>query len=382
MPEDNDNQQPPFASELPPNLQNLANSLHSLQLKTTRRQSMYPSSKPPQEDSERSSDGSDKDKRSIQISAKETVYEGDTSVVIEQEVVIKEEVEDSTQIDTTTTKPAAVTLAVPKIVDTNRPVTPSDFSQGGPQTPAARSQPVINTPGVPPSSTTAQQQQIHRPGIFDNKEDEQEEEFRKELEKVRQANIALSVVLSSVKISQTNLDTVLGAVQNADKLLDMWVSILSQTQHTQALLSDSTYWNGLNDDLQRKAAEEERRTLMQERARRAREEEERERRRKEEEELRRQEEEERNRAEHEKRLKMQEEQQKRRLGGKVGTSRYRPIASSRPTASTRQRPAGSGATKRPTQKVSSNSASSVTATPASHKTSAIPTRTPRPHYPK
>lgn len=53
------------------------------------------------------------------------------------------------------------------------------------------------------------------------------------------------------------------ATQNADKLLSNWVSILSQTHHTQNLLFDNENWSGLTDDIQQQeheaALEEERR---------------------------------------------------------------------------------------------------------------------------
>ncbi|VVT51761.1 uncharacterized protein SAPINGB_P003204 [Magnusiomyces paraingens] len=149
----------------------------------------------------------------------------------------------------------------PKLVTTtprqpiHDPLTPGHIAS------SALKNPIISTPGVsapplhPHSAVTASATTARRVPSDDPRTQTRDASLRRELEQVRQANLALSVVLSAVRISQTNLDGVLTAAHNADRLLDSWVAVLSQSQHTYSLLSDAGYWTGVHDDLAREEAQ-------------------------------------------------------------------------------------------------------------------------------
>lgn len=77
--------------------------------------------------------------------------------------------------------------------------------------------------------------------------EERQQTLEAELEQVRQVNDVMDGVNEAIEKSESDLDVVLNTVQNTDKLLDMWVKILSQTEHTQKLLSDPN-WQGLTRD--------------------------------------------------------------------------------------------------------------------------------------
>ncbi|CAN6672180.1 hypothetical protein TRVA0_045S01244 [Trichomonascus vanleenenianus] len=69
-----------------------------------------------------------------------------------------------------------------------------------------------------------------------------------ELEQVRQVNDVMEGVIESIETAELNLGTVLQTAKNADKLLDMWIKIMSQTEHTQKLLFTPQWQGSTKDD--------------------------------------------------------------------------------------------------------------------------------------
>ncbi|KAA8916553.1 hypothetical protein TRICI_001307 [Trichomonascus ciferrii] len=87
----------------------------------------------------------------------------------------------------------------------------------------------------------------NNPSDQDITPEERQQTLEAELEQVRQTNDVMDGVNEAIEKAENDLDVVLNTVQNTDKLLDMWVKILSQTEHTQKLLFDSN-WQGLTRD--------------------------------------------------------------------------------------------------------------------------------------
>ncbi|KAI5788426.1 DASH complex subunit Duo1-domain-containing protein [Geopyxis carbonaria] len=75
-----------------------------------------------------------------------------------------------------------------------------------------------------------------------------EESLRAERDGVHQINTVIEGVVSSLQKARQNMEVVSTTVNNANKLLDIWVRILSQTEHTQRLLL-SEQWQGLTADM-------------------------------------------------------------------------------------------------------------------------------------
>ncbi|KAF5112800.1 hypothetical protein DV454_003988 [Geotrichum candidum] len=116
-------------------------------------------------------------------------------------------------------------------------------------------------------------------------DDEHQARLEQELEQIRQVNDVTEGVIESLKVTELNLDVrnVLMGAQNADKLLDKWVRILSQTEHTQRLLFNKGWHGATRDDemqqeRERQLEAERRRAQERERERQTREAEERRRR--------------------------------------------------------------------------------------------------------
>jgi hypothetical protein len=80
-----------------------------------------------------------------------------------------------------------------------------------------------------------------------------EDALKKELEGVRQLNQVMEGVIGAMTKAKDNMDVTssmscliqaVGAtVENADRLLDIWIKVLSQSEHTQRLLLDGK-WQG------------------------------------------------------------------------------------------------------------------------------------------
>ncbi|KAG0632618.1 DASH complex subunit Duo1-domain-containing protein [Tuber brumale] len=79
-------------------------------------------------------------------------------------------------------------------------------------------------------------------------QDEREEALRAELAGVQQINSIIEGVVSSLEKAKENMETVSTTVASANTLLDLWIRILSQTEHTQRLLL-SGHWEGATQDL-------------------------------------------------------------------------------------------------------------------------------------
>lgn len=87
----------------------------------------------------------------------------------------------------------------------------------------------------------------NNPSDQDITPEERQQTLEAELEQVRQTNDVMEGMNEAIEKAENDLDVVLNTVQTTDKLLDMWVKILSQTEHTQKLLFDSN-WQGLTRD--------------------------------------------------------------------------------------------------------------------------------------
>ena len=88
----------------------------------------------------------------------------------------------------------------------------------------------------------------------DSDQDERGDALRKELEGVRNLNRVIEGVIAAMTKAKDNLDVVVlfryiltktvgTTVENADRLLDIWIKILSQAEHTQRLVLDGK-WQG------------------------------------------------------------------------------------------------------------------------------------------
>lgn len=115
-----------------------------------------------------------------------------------------------------------------------------------PRTPAAR------TPSRTPTSHTPQQPP---PGTapFDA-EEAREAALQRELAGVRQVNQVMENILQTLERSRGDMKTVSSTVTNASTLLNTWTRLLSQTEHNQRLLLD-TSWGGATQDLAEAEAE-------------------------------------------------------------------------------------------------------------------------------
>ncbi|KAL0633843.1 hypothetical protein Q9L58_007214 [Maublancomyces gigas] len=85
-----------------------------------------------------------------------------------------------------------------------------------------------------------------KPSIVDT--DSREGALRAELVGVRQVNTVIEGVVASLEKAKENMETVSSTVASANTLLDLWIRILSQTEHTQRLLL-SGHWQGATQDL-------------------------------------------------------------------------------------------------------------------------------------
>ncbi|KAI5805531.1 DASH complex subunit Duo1 [Peziza echinospora] len=102
--------------------------------------------------------------------------------------------------------------------------------------------------GAPPPGRTftsrGQQQQQRAPPDQDSRD----AVLRAELAGVRQINKVIEGVIGSLDKAKANMETVASTVNNADKLLNLWIRILSQTEHTQRLILNG-HWEGASKDI-------------------------------------------------------------------------------------------------------------------------------------
>ncbi|KAL2868308.1 DASH complex subunit DUO1 [Aspergillus lucknowensis] len=103
--------------------------------------------------------------------------------------------------------------------------------------------------------------------------DQREAALRNELQSVRDINLVIESLLSSLDRAKGNMETVSQTVNSASTLLDTWTRILSQTEHNQRLILDPN-WQGASQDaadleneelLRQQAAERRERELQQQR---------------------------------------------------------------------------------------------------------------------
>ncbi|KAK9490582.1 DASH complex subunit Duo1-domain-containing protein [Lipomyces doorenjongii] len=89
-------------------------------------------------------------------------------------------------------------------------------------------------------------QQLSASEIVDT-ELRKEDRLRQELEQVRSVNASITAVLDSITVAESNLEKVVTTTTNVDSLLNLWMRILSQTEHTQRLIFDPK-WEGATKD--------------------------------------------------------------------------------------------------------------------------------------
>ncbi|KAJ4525293.1 hypothetical protein HRR78_003439 [Exophiala dermatitidis] len=75
-----------------------------------------------------------------------------------------------------------------------------------------------------------------------------EENLRRELDSVRQVNLAIEGVIQSLSKAKDNMRVVNNTVDAASTLLNTWTRILSQTEHNQRLILDPA-WQGAIQDI-------------------------------------------------------------------------------------------------------------------------------------
>ncbi|KAK9365577.1 DASH complex subunit Duo1-domain-containing protein [Lipomyces kononenkoae] len=76
-----------------------------------------------------------------------------------------------------------------------------------------------------------------------------EDRLLQELEQVRSVNASVTAVLDAITVAESNLEKVVTTTRNVDSLLNLWMRILSQTEHTQRLIFDPK-WEGVTKDEQ------------------------------------------------------------------------------------------------------------------------------------
>jgi len=89
------------------------------------------------------------------------------------------------------------------------------------------------------------------PHLTDSKaesEDAREASLRRELAGIRNINDVIEGVVDSLAQAKGNLDTISRTVTNASTLLNIWMRILSQTEHNQRLVLNPS-WQGATQDL-------------------------------------------------------------------------------------------------------------------------------------
>ncbi|KAI5858559.1 DASH complex subunit Duo1-domain-containing protein [Tricharina praecox] len=103
-----------------------------------------------------------------------------------------------------------------------------------------------------------QDEHLHRSRAFDaptaEADSSRDDALRAELRGVQQVNGVIEGVLSSLGKAKDNMETVSSTVENANNLLNLWIKILSQTDHTQRLLQ-SRHWEGASKELENIQAE-------------------------------------------------------------------------------------------------------------------------------
>ncbi|KTW30983.1 uncharacterized protein T551_01535 [Pneumocystis jirovecii RU7] len=86
-------------------------------------------------------------------------------------------------------------------------------------------------------------------GISSDKEvSERDTMLLKELESVQKLNRVIEKAISGLTKAQENMEIVEQTVKDADKLLEQWIKILNQTEHTQQLVLNKK-WHGATKDL-------------------------------------------------------------------------------------------------------------------------------------
>ncbi|CCX32214.1 DASH complex subunit Duo1-domain-containing protein [Pyronema domesticum] len=84
--------------------------------------------------------------------------------------------------------------------------------------------------------------------------DAREEALKEEIRRVREVNDVIETLVNSMEISQGNMQHIHHTILNANSLLSIWQSTLSQTEHTQRILQSES-WHGSTSEAEELAAE-------------------------------------------------------------------------------------------------------------------------------
>ncbi|KAH3672385.1 hypothetical protein WICMUC_004221 [Wickerhamomyces mucosus] len=71
--------------------------------------------------------------------------------------------------------------------------------------------------------------------------------LEKELTELETINSTIENIIESIEVTEDNFNRIINTSQSTNKLLDIWIKILSQTSHTNSILSD-VKWKGLTNN--------------------------------------------------------------------------------------------------------------------------------------
>jgi hypothetical protein len=93
---------------------------------------------------------------------------------------------------------------------------------------------------------------------------ERQAALESELDRVSRLNDVLRSVIKAIDTAQGNVQQIIQTAQDTDKVLDRWVAIMSQTEHTYQLLRNPQ-WQGASKDLEVQAEKARQRELERQR---------------------------------------------------------------------------------------------------------------------
>ncbi|RUO95495.1 DASH complex subunit Duo1-domain-containing protein [Jimgerdemannia flammicorona] len=92
----------------------------------------------------------------------------------------------------------------------------------------------------------------------------------KELETVKKLNMSMHKINTNLEAAREKLQQFSRTVDQTDQLLDLWISILSQSEHTKRLIDNPSWEGAVTDKIKIRQEEEQRQREREERERQAR----------------------------------------------------------------------------------------------------------------
>lgn len=80
---------------------------------------------------------------------------------------------------------------------------------------------------------------------------ERSEALSSELQQLKKFNSSVSHIASAIATSTSNIHTMISTTESTNKLLDLWIKILSQTGYTAEILNNSSWTGKENDELEK-----------------------------------------------------------------------------------------------------------------------------------